>query len=206
MLTGGSGQTSFLKYSGIFMGIIFYVLLTLFLVLLAFVIWTVVRTRQQAWEELSFSFKCYKGPAGEPLWNGILPTSVDDYTEPRYVYENLKESCDYLPENGRIIGYRISPELVIHSRINPSLNLPCLSSYISRYGGKLLNLNECVVLLDNWDKVSQLREKAGDAPLDVKTFWALSDQSLPIEVNVYRRTCRNMVGFNNVWCALILKR
>lgn len=188
------------------MSIIFYVLLTLFLVLLAFVIWTVVRTRQQAREELSFSSKCYKGPAGEPLWNGILPTSVDDYTEPRYVYENLKESYDYLPENGRIIGYRISSELVIHSRINPSLNLPCLSSYISRYGGKLLNLNECVVLLDNWDKVSQLREKAGDAPLDVKTFWALSDQSLPIEVNVYRRTCRNMVGFNNVWCALILKR
>ena len=42
-------------------------------------------------EELSFSSKCYEGPAGEPLWNGILPTSVDDYTEPRYVYENLKE-------------------------------------------------------------------------------------------------------------------
>lgn len=202
----GSGQISLLKYSDIFMSIIFYVLLTLFFVLLAFYIWAVARIRQRAREELSSSSKCYGGPAGEPFWNGILPTSVDDYTEPRYVYENLKESCDYFPENGRIIGYRISSELVIHSRINPSLNLPCLSSYIERYGGKLLNLDECGVLLDNWDKVSQLREKAGDTPLDMKTFWALSDRLLPLEVDVYHRTCRDMAGFNNVWCALILKR
>lgn len=188
------------------MSIIFYIALTAFLVLFVLSVWSTVRIRKQAREELSSSSKCYGGPAGEPLWDGMLPTSVDDYTEPRYVYENLKESCDYFPENGRIIGYRISPELVIHSRINPSINLPCLSSYISRYGGKLLNVDECAVLLDNWDKVSQLREKAGDTPLDVKTFWALSDQLLPSEVDVYRRTCRDMAGFNNVWCALILKR
>lgn len=202
----GSGQTSLLKYSGIFMIIIFSILLMLFCATFAFIIWAVARIRQQVREELSSSSNCYKGPAGEPLWNGTLPTSVDDYTEPRYVYENLKESYDYFPENGRIIGYRISPTLVIHSRINPSLNLSCLSSYISRYGGKLLNLDECKILLDNWDKVSQLREKSRDNPLDVKTFWALSEQSLPIEVNVCRKTCRDITGFNDVWCALILKR
>ena len=188
------------------MSIIFCVLFTLFLGFLVFICWSVARIRRQAREELSYSSNCYGGPAGEPFWNGILPPRVDDYPEPRYVYENLVESIDYLPQNGRIIGYRISPELVIHSRINPSLNLPCLSSYISRYGGKLLNMEDCGLLLDNWDKVSQLREKAGDTPLDVKTFWAVSEQSLPLEVNVYRRTCRDMAGFNGVWCALILKR
>lgn len=188
------------------MNIILGALLTLLFVLLVFTFWFVVRMNKRTEEELSFSSKCYEGPAGEPLWNGILPTSVDDYTEPRYVYENLKESYDYFPENGRIIGYRISPTLVIHSRIHPSLNLPDLSFYIERYGGKLLNLDECWLLLDNWDKVSQLREKAGDTPLNVKTFWALSAQLLIAEVDVHGRSCQDIAGFNNVWCALILKR
>lgn len=180
---------------------------TLFLGFLVFVCWSVARIRRQTREELSYSSNCYGGPAGEPFWNGILPPRVDDYTEPRYVYENLVESIDYLPENGRIIGYRISPELVIHSRINPSLNLSPLSSYISRYGGKLLNLEECGVLLDNWDKVSQLREKSGDMSLNtIKDFWALSEQLLPVQVNVHNRTARDMAGFNDVWFALILKR
>ena len=112
------------------MSIILGALHTLLFVLLVFTFWFVVRMNKRTEEELSFSSKCYEGPAGEPLWNAILATSVDDYTEPRYVYENLKESYDYFTENGRIIGYRISPTLVIHSRIHPSLNLPDLSFYI----------------------------------------------------------------------------
>ena len=75
----------------------------------------VSKQRKRIQDELSGKAGVYVGPAGEPIWNGKLPEKVDDYTEPRYVYENLVESTKYLPENGRIIGYRISPSLVIHS-------------------------------------------------------------------------------------------
>ena len=189
------------------MSIILGALLTLLFVLLVFTFWFVVRMNKRTEEELSFSSKCYEGPAGEPLWNGILPTSVDDYTETSLCLRKLKKKVTIIfRKTGRIIGYRISPTLVIHSRIHPSLNLPDLSFYIERYGGKLLNLDECWLLLDNWDKVSQLREKAGDTPLNVKTFWALSAQLLIAEVDVRGRSCQDIAGFNNVWCALILKR
>ena len=85
------------------MSIILGALLTLLFVLLVFTFWFVVRMNKRTEEELSFSSKCYEGPAGEPLWNGILPTSVDDYTEPRYVYENLKESYDYFRKRAKLL-------------------------------------------------------------------------------------------------------
>ncbi len=80
------------------------------------------------------------------------------------MYENLEESADYLPRNGRIVGYRISPDLVIHSRVQLEVNPPILHSYISRFGGKLLEGEDVVLLQQNWDKVSMLRKKAGDEP------------------------------------------
>lgn len=176
------------------------------LVLFIYLFWSVGHIRKQAREHLAYPSKSYDGPAGDPFWEGTLPERMDDYKEPRYVYENLVESLEYLPENGRIIGYRISPKLVIHSRVHPDLNLPSLNSYILRYGGKLLSLEECSLLLHNWNQISLLREKAGDTPLNVKSFWALSEQNLPVSVNVQNRTFREMAGFNGVWCDLILKR
>ncbi|MDO4162537.1 MAG: hypothetical protein Q4D80_06025 [Pseudomonadota bacterium] len=179
--------------------------LTGFVVIVILCVRNIAHSRKQTRKELSASSECYGGPAGEPLWDGELPARVEDYTEPRYVYENLKESSDYLPENGRIIGYRISPELVIHSRVKQCLNLPHLSDYISRYGGKLLNLNECSLLLSNWDKVSQLREKAGDEPLKVKSFWALSEHHLPVRLIVKSELVENVYRHDD-WNDLILKR
>ena len=127
-----------------------------------------IYSKSQNFEELSTdsgSWRYYKGPAGEPLWNGRLPTRFSDYKEPRYVYENLEESTDYLPENGRIIGYRISPELVIHSRVKDSMNAGDFRRYVERFGGKLLNLEDVMLLLKNWEQISLLRQKAGDSPL-----------------------------------------
>lgn len=171
-----------------------------------FLICLLAYNQKKEQKELSFSSQAYGGPAGEPLWEGKLPSKADDYTEPRYVYENLVESLDYLPENGRIIGYRISPELVIHSRIHPSLNPPRLSDYISRYGGKLLETDEAYLLLQNWDKVFTLREKAGDTPLDVKSFFALSPQKTLIGIDVPDGTYLDLTGIACAWGALILKR
>ena len=99
------------------------------------------------------------------IWKGRLPTVVFDYTEPRYVYENLVESTKYLPENGHIIGYRISPELVIHSRIFNSVCIGLSKDRIKKVGGKLMNNKEVEILLDNWEQVSILRQKAGESPL-----------------------------------------
>lgn len=179
--------------------------LTGYVVILILCVRNIAHSRKQTRKELSASSECYGGPAGEPLWDGELPARVDDYTEPRYVYENLKESSEYLPENGRIIGYRISPELVIHSRVMYRVNLPVLSSYISRCGGELLSIDESVLFLDNWDKVSRLREKAGDEPLKVKSFWAVSEHHLPVRLIVKSELVENVYRHDD-WNDLILKR
>lgn len=165
----------------------------------------VTRVRKRFRKEMSYEEGVYKGPAGEPQWNGTLPEKVDDYTEPRYVYENLVESVDFLPENGRIIGYRISPSLVIHSRVHEAVNSPVLRNYISRFGGELLQDAEIAVLQENWEKVSELREKAGDTPLKDEWFWVMYDR-FPVIHHFKRGLYKDVIGFSDIWSLLILKR
>ena len=156
--------TNFLLIALIIVGVIF---VTLFVFLLI----KVSKMRQRVQDELSGKEGVYDGPAGEPWWNGKLPEYVDGYTKPRYVYENLVESTDYLPENGRIIGYRISPSLVIHSRtlkVKPSV----VTLYRDRFGGNFLEFSDVKMLVPVWQKVSDLRVAAGDKPLGGKFLYA----------------------------------
>ena len=109
----------------------------IFIALFIFCSTEVSKMRQRIQDELTGKAGVYTGPAGEPLWNGKLPEYVDDYTKPRYVYENLVETTVCQPENGRIIGYRISPRLVIHSRTQ-KVKQSLVAHYRERFGGKLL--------------------------------------------------------------------
>ncbi len=162
-------------------------------------------SNKQSRKEMSFEKGVYTGPAGEPRWDGTLPEKVDDYTEPRYVYENLVESVDFLPENGRIIGYRISPTLVIHSRMKKDVCPSTLRGYVSRLGGRLLWGEEISLMRENWDKVSKLRVKAGDTPLVAEWFWAQCN-GVPV-VQHYKNNCyKDVIGYSGVWYPLILKR
>ena len=165
-------DTNFLLIALIIAGVIF---VTLFVFLLI----KVSKMRQRIQDELSGKEGVYDGPAGEPWWNGKLPEYVDGYTKPRYVYENLVESTDYLPENGRIIGYRISPSLVIHSRtlkVKPSV----VTLYRDRFGGNFLEFSDVKMLVPVWQKVSDLRVAAGDIPLEGKFLYATNCGSVVI--------------------------
>lgn len=84
------------------------ILVGIFVFLLCLAVIMAIYYGNRTKKELSGQPGVYKGPAGEPRWDGKLPAKADDYVCPRYVYENLVESTDFLPENGRIIGYRIS--------------------------------------------------------------------------------------------------
>ena len=143
----------------------------IFVVLFIVCLRNVSKQRKRIQDELSGKAGVYVGPAGEPIWNGKLPEKVDDYTEPRYVYENLVESTKYLPENGRIIGYRISPSLVIHSRAQ--LTQPSsVPLYRDRLGGKLLEFSDVKTLVAVLKRLSELRVAAGDKPLKGKFLYA----------------------------------
>lgn len=206
----GSGQTSLLKYSGIIMDektllfILLGVVVLLFAICLVGGLSSIVQTNR----ELSGKPGVFKGPGGEPRWNGVLPVKVDDYAEPRYVYENLAESTDYLPENGRVIGYRISPDLVIHSRVMNDVNPPALLRYIQRLGGKLLEADDALILQDNWQAVSALRVRSGDQPLKHGKFWFRSKEGYPVcaEICADGVMQRDVIGFSGFYAPLILKR
>lgn len=156
--------TNFLLIALIIVGVIFVTLLVFLLI-------KVSKMRQRVQDELSGKEGVYDGPAGEPWWNGKLPEKVDDYTKPRYVYENLVETTEFRPENGRIIGYRISPSLVIHSRVQEVIP-SSVALYRDRFGGKLLEFSDIKTLVPVWQKVSDLRVAAGDKPLGGKFLYA----------------------------------
>lgn len=185
------------------MEILFTILLIVLLFWFLYLGHGIFKTREQL--ELSGEYGVYKGPAGEPSWNGELPEKVNNYTEPRYVYENLVESTDFLPINGRIIGYRISPSLVIHSRVQDKVKPSKLGSYISRLGGKLLLPQDIDLLRRNWGKISYLRQKAGDTPLDVRWFWARL-QEIPVIVHYEENISKDILGRLTGGYPLILKR
>lgn len=162
-----------------------------------------LKRSQKRQEELSDKKGVYTGPAGEPRWYGTLPHRVDDYVCPRYVYENLVESTEFLPENGRIIGYRISPTLVIHSRIIHEVGSRSLSAYMARLGGELLEVPDVLCLQQNWEAVSALRQKSGDTPLSALYFWATKDGSI-VAAHYKENACLEVR--DGLLCALILKR
>ena len=152
--------------------IIGIILLIAFITLFTYVIIQVVKTRRRVADELSGKDGVFTGPSGEPFWTGTLPETVDDYTEPRYVYENGCESRDFLPQNGRIIGYRISPSLVIHSRVIENLKSSEIFLYQERLGGSLLTIDQEIRdLRSAWNDISYLRIKSGDTPLPEEHFW-----------------------------------
>lgn len=151
----------------------------IFVTLLVFLLIKVSKMRQRIQDELIGKAGVYDGPAGEPLWDGKLPEKMDDYTKPRYVYENLVETTACLPENGRIIGYRISPSLVIHSRTQ-LVKASSVTLYRDRFGGKFLDFSEVKTLASVWQKVSDLRVKAGDKPLESKFIYATNRGSVVV--------------------------
>ena len=159
-----SVDTNFLLIALIIVGVIFVTLLVFLLI-------KVSKMRQRVQDELSGKEGVYGGPAGEPWWNGKLPEKVDDYTKPRYVYENLVETTEFRPENGRIIGYRISPSLVIHSRVQEVIP-SSVALYRDRFGGNFLEFSDVKMLVPVWQKVSDLRVAAGDKPLGGKFLYA----------------------------------
>ena len=143
----------------------------IFVALFVFCLNKVSKIRQRVQDELSGKEGVYDGPAGEPLWDGKLPEKVDDYTKPRYVYENLVETTVCQPENGRIIGYRISPSLVIHSRVQ-KVKPSVVTLYRDRFGGKFLDFSDVKMLVAMWQEISDLRVAAGDKPLEGKFLYA----------------------------------
>ena len=187
---------------------IIFILLGICAFLFCFVLVVAILQGNQTKRELSGQAGVYKGPAGEPKWNGQLPAKVDDFVCPRYVYENMVESTDYLPENGRIIGYRISPDLVIHSRVQYGVYPSTLKSYIRRLGGKLLTPDDVLMLLGKWSAVSALRVKAGDTTLGKFQFWCSSKEGFPVCARLRGEYIffEDMVGFAKFSAPLILKR
>ena len=106
-------------------------------------------------------------------WNEKLPDKVDDYVRPRYVYENLVESETLDPSQGHIIGYRISPTLVIHDMVGRgSWSKDATVEFCKYYKGTLLTYNEFQTLKCCWKHLSKMRQDAGDIPFpEGGLFW-----------------------------------
>lgn len=114
----------------------------------------------------------YSGLGAENLWHGVLPKEVHDFVRPRYVYEDLTETEELTTKHGQIVGYRISPTLVIHSMVGTHYFLSEIDEFIRAFGGKLLEKEDIDVLRKNFKKVSEMREMAGDTKLPNGYFWA----------------------------------
>ena len=115
----------------------------------------------------------YSGLGAETLWHGVLPKEVHDFVRPRYVYEDLTETEELTTKHGQIVGYRISPTLVIHSMVGTHYFLSEINEFLRAFGGKLLEKEDIEVLRKNFKKISEMREMAGDTKLPNGYFWAM---------------------------------
>ena len=111
----------------------------------------------------------YSGLGKEPYWNEPL-AEVSDYTEPRYVYADKFESVTPTTGHGRVIGYRISPTLVIHSMVRQDNNgignlRTIIPNFIKKFGGKMLTEDDIPVLRENWKTIDNMRIAIGDTTL-----------------------------------------
>ena len=182
-----------------FTKIVLIILIFCLLILVAMMLDVAYLTRKKSTDKIS-------GPAGEPQWDGVLPKKVDDYTSPRYVYEDNHECTEPQPEHGRIIGYRISPTLVIHSCSEYAVIPPILAEYLDRLGGRMLREPDIDILLQNWDAISDLRVKAGDTPLKRDNFWFRIDD-VPVVYYIKNGSYGlNVMAFSDFEALLILKR
>lgn len=124
---------------------------------------------------IKYTFNDFSGLGNEPIWNGTLPEVVEYDGTPRYVYEDLYESTKPSKKHGMVIGYRISPTLVIHSMV--ASNNCCTNqgarAFSQKYKGKILDSKDAHTLAtpDNWTAINKLRTQIGDTPLPEGLFW-----------------------------------
>ncbi|MBO6280906.1 MAG: hypothetical protein J6N49_00095 [Alphaproteobacteria bacterium] len=138
----------------------------------------------------------------EKYWQGHLPDRVDNYVKPRYVYADGDESETPRPEGGQVIGYRISPTLVIHSATcSQNYSDEFLLAFVAKFGGKLLTADDVKVLKKNWNVVSKMRTDIGEAPLPLPFFWYAGTSHL--ESTHYRE---NFIESDPQSSAVIMKR
>ena len=114
----------------------------------------------------------WQGLGDEPKWEGKIDDMLVGYRVPLYVYENGKETETPDKKNGRVIGYRISPTLVIHNMVAGGNGWfsEHIRPFIERYGGSLLNSDDVAILRQNYKTVDKMRKKIGDAKLP-RRFW-----------------------------------
>ncbi len=179
------------NYDFIWVCVIFFVLFILMVLWAEHLKWKniekYVREKNDKVVPLTPQFGEFTGLGDEPVWNGKLPKRVNNYVKPRYVYENCIEKEIHDPSCGRIIGYRISPTLVIHSMVagNSCCELRDAIAFKNKYGGSFLNEKDVKVLRKNWDIVSKMRMDVGDTSLPKVWFWA--EVNGVLEVHHYKK-------------------
>lgn len=155
------------------------------------------------WDYARYEFGDFSGLGDEPVWRGNLPYRVEDFNNPRYVYEDLFESETPVENHGMVIGYRISPTLVIHSMVgvNRCWGYTEAKAFAYKYNGRFLEREEVNTLRRNWAKVSAMRVAIGDGALPTAWFWAKEDAS-ELEPAHYR----SRRWFPPEKCNVIMKR
>ena len=98
---------------------------------------------------------------------------VNDFVEPRYVYDSLKESVEHNPEFGAVIGYRIANDLVIHDMFIRGYCLrDCLRSFKAEFGVEILDYDKDLpIFLKYFDRINEMRKAIGDVWGDHNKFW-----------------------------------
>ncbi|MBP5353138.1 MAG: hypothetical protein J6Y91_05170 [Alphaproteobacteria bacterium] len=145
--------------------------------------------------------KMWKDIAEKLNRQNVLAECAINYRRPRYVYEDGFESETPQDERGMVVGYRISPTLVIHCVISEDgFTREDLPEFQQQFGGRLLEADDIKVLRQNWKTVSDMRIKNGDAPLPTTLFW-YNNGSSTAAISLQE----NFEGKTPEYCGIIMK-
>lgn len=112
-----------------------------------------------------------KALVGDPLFNKPLKEN-SDFSEPCYVYSDESESLE-IKKNLAIIGYRISPTLVIHdiSGKKSTDDFEKAVTFAKDHNGRFLTSSDVNTLKANYAKLNALRLKIGEPRIPQGYFW-----------------------------------
>ena len=104
--------------------------------------------------------------------------------KPRYVYEDFTESTKYLPKNGRVIGYRLAPNWVLHRVVIKDVNLPRLIQILQTLHSRLLTEEELACVRQNLHDLNAMRALSDAEPLNAPLYWAQSEWGTPMAADL----------------------
>ncbi|HCU59063.1 MAG TPA: hypothetical protein DIC64_03685 [Alphaproteobacteria bacterium] len=142
---------------------------------------------------------------GDPNWNGKLEGKTPEYQGPAYLYSDGRE-CLGVRFNVPIIGYRIAPDLIIYHFYGYDVAKDEILGFARSHHAHPISTKDIPQLLENWDKLNELKKIVYDDLLPYDDFWVDTGHNFEIySLKTHSILSEDRRNLNKQYANVILK-